>query len=727
MFCCNLFRFNGMFIILALAGMVGCVRSNHRVPIPKDFHLLLHDCPTEMTTELLEHWSKSVDSAIRDDLPFLEWVLPRLGPASYLSLHPLTQEKRAALAVWPVGETPVESWMDQAKVLSEEFFRRHPLQQFQKGEVVVWVARKSGYWLLSPHRSLLQDALLVGGTKPMPDGEYLHFRNIDLPWSDEGIVVVDSSGLRLRSTWYRPEEAHSAPPSGLPAFLTAGVKWIHPLPNREPPQPEWMAKGYQIAGQGAETFLFWIDSVGLMMDYWNTLGNNQGILQDFEYQGFRVRQLLDQSWSAIPDSMGWAPMTTPYLVQLGAGWVLASTRQGIERWIDYWIAGVDMNTRCPTSVKPSALVFWSTIHSTWGQQLVTWLGPLLPKGSTLYGYHIGTGEIGLAGDPEAEKGIRLLWQSRILDGPIRLHGLVGQKVWLTDRNRMMLLDPSGQLWWQCPKGKEVVVGGDVSGAYTLLVTDKFSRIIDGQGEEVAKVTLSPLLGSLRSWTHRLDSDGRLRVFLMGRTGTVQVHDQQGNALGSWFVHDPAPRAMVALRSSLTDVVVVFGDQDWWAYSLSGKPLWRIPAPGNYRNHITGIASPAVVVNISEGRIIELSIDGRWQEWGVSGDLLPKLSGGRVLMQSGNQATVWTVPELEGDFEPFRQVEKTGKWVDFVWTEEGWYGLEQNGPPWKVVGYQGGDLFQQSFPGVQQPVMVAGPDGTLVLIEQSDRIVAYLLP
>lgn len=213
-------------------------------------------------------------------------------PAQRLYLQPAQLPRLLAGVATPEGMAALEQWKNHAIWLR--------LDQHEQGEV----QRFTGAWLPGPSAGWA-DALAV--RTPTPIDLYLPVIPDNVTWAGAGAL----------SQW-------------LPTVQQRFKKYIAPWAKREMALALGQAKG---AGSESEWFLVLpVKDMAWAEQCLAELADKDGLLKDYAYQTFRVRQFMSENLLPI------GPESNPFLVFLDNFAVFASSQAAIEVWIDCFVA-----------------------------------------------------------------------------------------------------------------------------------------------------------------------------------------------------------------------------------------------------------------------------------------------------------------------------------------------------------------------------------------------------
>lgn len=721
-----------LLVIVFILSLIRCSSPELLLPVPNDYGSRFTAFENQEWLALLTHWEKQKGMLRPADLLLVRHMLTNSASNQmHLSWHSISQNKWGVLLVFPITPGSEDFVSEYQQPINNEKFRSFTFQAYQlEGSTPFWAMQRRGYWVVTPHRSLLQDAASTIGIPELPHDRQALIREA---WTEAyGVqsAYLDASGLRLQMQESRFGSPSTPSLSQFPGFLSSGVMLTqnNQQSHDDHVQPNWALQGILNAGKKKETFLFWSDPIQRMDAFWTQLVNTQGLLQDFTYQGIEIRQVLTEDWSYLLEDLGWGSLRSPFLAYVEGGWVMANSRSGMERWIDYWMSGETMISRLPLmEIKEADIFFWYDKNDLLSQKIYAWLGPFFPKGNTLIGLEQNQQWVTLEGVDKPAGYALKRWQAENFSWPIQACEVLDDTIVIHDQRTLSLLNGDGGIFYRETIPQEEWVGGAATGGYFVLITNAHCRIVSKTGEKLSMTALSGDLGPVISWSYRLDSDQQLWVFILGASGKIQVVRHLSPYVGYWTSAAQHPLGITTLRSKEMDVVVVFGESLWEGYSLLGHKLWEREPPGIYVNHASGSAAAVSWVEVDSLQLGALSIRGYWQPILEKGKMNTEEGQDIFVIQSDDKAIMWRMPPLSSEPEIIGQFESRNIWVDYYHSTQHTYSIKQQQYDWLISAVDSDNMFEQSFPGRLPPVLFSKEDQTVALTIQEDKLVAYVLP
>ncbi len=444
----------------------------------------------------------------------------RSKPTQRLYLQAAQLPRLLASVATPEGIAALKEWKNQATWLRIDWHE-------PQGET----QRFTGAWLYSPYNhwaNALTDRMLV------PLEQYLSAIPDNITWASAGAL----------SQW-------------MPTAQQRFKKYIAPWAKREMVLVLGQAKG---AGLESEWFLVLpVEDMALAEQCLATLADKDGVLKDYLYQTFRVRQLMSENLVPI------GPESNPFFVFLDNFAVFASSQAAIEVWIDCFVAGKTLASNpqvlaLQSAKLPPAGSFWCYLparqlealaksfvqpSSHLPQQMAHLLGGMMIQGykrNSLLQWE------GYRTPQEAEpEGATVAWKALLaapaITPPYAVEDRNSQQTFIAVQDstfRLFLLGPSGEIRWSKVLDGPVLSAIQRMDYYSdgstamLLNTAHNIYLLDLKGADVGNFPL-PLQSPATNGVTVVNFDGEQQIgfFVACANGNFYGFDRLGRPLPGW--------------------------------------------------------------------------------------------------------------------------------------------------------------------------------------------------
>ncbi len=416
------------------------------------------------------------------------------------------------------GLTGLEQWKNHAAWLRMDWHEQGETQRLTG----VWLPNSAAGWA---------DAL--ADHTPMPIGQYLPVIPDNVTWAGAGAL----------SKWIPPVHLHFK-------------KYIEPWAKREMALALGQAKG---AGMESEWFLVVpVKDMALAEQRLAELADKDGLLKDYVYQTFRVRQLMSENLLPL------GPQSNPFYVFLDNFVVFASSQAAIEVWIDCFVAGKtlanDPQLLALQTAKLPAGSFWCYLPARRLETLVKrFMQPSshLPEqmaqlfgGMVLQGYKreslLQWEGYRTSQAPQAD-GATVVWKALLsapaITPPYPVEDQSSQQTFIAVQDsafRLFLLGPSGEVRWSKALDGPVLSAIQQMDYYSdgstamLLNTAHNIYLLDLQGANVGNFPL-PLQSPATNGVAVVNFDGGQQIgfFVACANGNLYGFDRLGRPLPGW--------------------------------------------------------------------------------------------------------------------------------------------------------------------------------------------------
>mgnify|MGYP006286356697 CR=1 FL=1 len=675
---------------------------------------------------LSAYWAENGPTELREQITEVDSLLqlPELIQSSVVhwGWYSVSPGRWGALvyARLPVGPT----WETLgATVTLHETYQGHRISAVERsGRAPVFQTQWKGWLMWAWQPSLLQDALLAQkkGGIPLPND---FFWQQELPFSAGPVAFsfAAQDTAAYSATTSTPLGLGIAPPADLsllPDFLTEGYFFSgHPTPYGR--QDLWFAAA-------KESFLWVADTSRAMGEWWEEQFTVKGEIAGYTHQGLKVRQLLDNSWELAGMPVAADRFRNPFVVRLPGGWLLGSDRVGVNRWIDYVLAGRLYSRKTLTEVLGGGISGWVTGGVPWLQQWSSRTGidlrqqwtQLLWTEDTLRLYPLA----------EIDTGPDLVWQYDVLTGPVRNVWHQADGILIEDQAHLTYLSAAGSLRWRValeqPLQSEVMRIAEAERVVWVFHTSQQIVALDESGRLLPGFPYTVPVGPIRGWVAMRGSDGYARFFWQEPAGRIQGVTSRLQPCRGWPVQAGDQVLSGHLQSAEADVFYLLGPERWTGRDLRGDVLWSIEAPAPARS----------VVSAKEQLLVQLTTD----EWGLlsrrgtyrtlASDVLEvHATGDWLFVRRSRDVAAGYFPQEDGDFYArYRLSEQMDQLLAGAAASQIFFGGSRN-HNWYIYTPEGTPLAGSPVPSQTRPALWISEGYVQVATNQSDRVVAYRWP
>jgi hypothetical protein len=325
------------------------------------------------------------------------------------------------------------------------------------------------------------------------------------------------------------------------------------------------------------------------------LGEETGILKDYEYQSFRIRQLMTERLLPLA-SPGW--MENPFFAFLGDYAVFASSQAGMEVWIDAYISGKTLASDeafLPLYTHGKEEGAWflympagkiKPLLQAYAPGEPLFAGLIESLGTVAIGAQKGRNTWDLQGaslkqgaeSPHSAVAWKALLSAPALSRPFAIPETLGGATCIAiqdSMHRLYLIGPTGEIRWS--KQLEGPLLSDVQrmdyyrdGSAALLMNTAHNiYLLDMKGDDVGNFPL-PLQSAATNGVTVVNFDGGMQIcfFVACANGNLYGFDRLGRPLPGW---NPLPGAGV-LRFP---VLHFFKEDKDYLIALNDKGLMQV--------------------------------------------------------------------------------------------------------------------------------------------------------
>lgn len=517
----------------------------------------------------------SIDSTWKDGL----WMLQQVGTASY-GWSVVRKGKMSALAQRVSAQVPAST------------YRGIPIFALPEG---VWVARYRNLWLAGT-QSRLTEAMIAAlkdrqrrWQAPATTGATVELDNLSAffsgmaaggfaAWLQEletselqlHLTALGRDRLQVRGRLYPWDWRDTVPGiSYIAPYLPAQLAWCtttpnEPLPEEDPLAPylsPWLGTHkviMQLALPGTSTnnrvVLLPVRAGTDPSGNISKLGSELGLLSEFPYQMFVVRQLLGDGLFSSFVSEGFQ---NPYVVILGDYVALSASRSGIEQVMNTRALGLSLlqdatfNDRIVLDSTKVPAAWWYSNHGRSARLAGQLLGATGARIDTLWSAWASStaaiyqdGSISVAGQPRSNRSQRsaaLVWQlpleEDLITGPfIYRHRILTQEA----GRGLVCRSLEGKIYWSYPLQDSISgtpqplsLDGGQRGAFAFSAGDQV-YVLDWQGKAHPPFPLvipggiaAPLRVSL------LEDPVVYAFWVSSRDQRIYGYNQEGRFLTGW--------------------------------------------------------------------------------------------------------------------------------------------------------------------------------------------------
>ena len=719
--------FRGLLVSLAILMLLSGCTQPEEPRLPPDAQIVLPDISADAPGNIFAHWARSGPQEMQGLLSEVDSLLriPQISHARRLHLawYRISPGQWSALVYASLDSLP--GWEDRGATVTEyEMYRGRPVLAIKRpGYLPLYQARWREWWVWAWQPSLLQDALLAQkrGGRHLPKGRLWQQST---PFASEVVtcrlINFDDHHVALKTE--RTGAADLTSLSALrffPDFLSEGY-FFSDMRTPYGRQRAWMAR----QEERDEYFLWLPDTSAQLSDWWEAQFIRKGEMASYTHQGITVRQLLDDSWKMPGRITDGSTLRNPFVVRLPEGWLLANSRVGCNRWIDYLLAGRLYNEQLLADVPSGQFSGWATGTASWIKQLSGRSGVHLQKQETaLLGWAADTLHLYPVERRQAAPGLE--WQYQTDTGPVRRLWPVQGGVLVEDREGATLIDTSGHAVWRTLIDQPVQSGmtriAEPERTIWAFHTDRQIIALDESGQLLPGFPYAVPDTPITHWIVMRGSDGYARFFWQDPGGRIRGMTSRLQPCKGWPLAGGQKRLLGHVQMAEEDVFFLAGPRQWAGYTLQGKLLWEVAAPGT-----TKMVAPAdgqFLVLLADGRLLALTPRGSYR---LLADQVLECSvrEGWVFIRQQEKIAAGYLPVGGDSFRPrYRLSIPADALLAEAVSFQLFFGGSRN-KAWHLYTPGQIELDGSPLPSETRPVLVITGTALRVITQRGDRVVAY---
>lgn len=709
-------------MLLAALLLPGC--HSPQIPLrPADAQIWLPDLADNGSEKLLQHWAVNgpveMQALIIEVDSFLQWSALHSAPSVHVGWYSVSPEQWGALIYAPLTP-PAEKAGPGVTISTHEVYRGHPVLAIDRpGYATVFQTEWRGWSMWAWQPSLLQDALLAQKRNGQPLPTYPYWQQSG-PLYGEDVAceqIAASSGkysLRLATDW-RMGLAPVSELSYFPDFLDEGYF----LSDTETPfatQDIWVGARQK----GEEHFLWLPDSSGQMAPWWETQFSAKGEMQAYVHQGIAVRRLLDDRWEHVGRR---AALRNPFVARLPEGWLLGNSSIGINRWIDYMLAGRVHPAKWPDELTSVQCSGWAAGYTPWLQHLAARSGTNVDNQWVYLNWDRDT--LQLYPTERASNAPDLHWQYDDISGRVRKLYRAGGYVLVEDEEGLHGLRTSGRRVWRIPLDQPLQSGviRIQEAERTIWAFHTASQIValDDTGELLPGFPYLVPGGAITDWVAMRGSDGYARFFWQQPGGRIYGITSGLTPCVGWPLETGAGKLAGHWQTIDTDVFFVLSARQWSGYDLRGRLLWQVSAHGK----VTAAESAhgQLMIQLDSGELGALTPQGKYQK--VAGEVRSfNIREQWLFLGRAGDVAAGYAPTAGDGFQPrYRLPQKVDALLAAASSFQVFFGGSQQGQ-WHIYTPEGTEIDASPLPSLTRPMLLISDTYLLIVTNQGDRAVAY---